>query len=284
MTDTSSPAYNPDGRLLPADRLKKWEGCRACPLGELRDTRGAHQVFSEGQSRGLMIIGAGPSWREEKQGRFFAESWQKEGTPHKLETGGDLVRGLIAKFKIDAYYLTGITLCRPCVPYIGDDGVHKTRDVWQRGSVVGTEPAYNDAPAPHPAVKACGVRIQEEIYSVDPFVIVTLGPEATQAVTGKAEMVRDSYTLEIEGVTRVPRYSEARGAWGRKFKGKVVYASDPLVVKYLVIPTLLPELVLKRSASGGAEGELSRFARDIKRAWSLVLERRKELTTMETAI
>lgn len=281
MTDL--PIYNPDGRLLPRDRLKKWEGCRACSLGELRDQRGATQVISEGSSRGMMIIGAGPSWREEKQGCFFAESWRKEGEGRKLETGGDLVRGVLQKLKVDAVYLTGITLCRPCTPRIDDDGNHMNRDVYERGRVVGTEPAYVDVPAPYPALKACEVRLREEIYSVDPFVIVTLGPDVTQAVAGRSELTRGSFTIEIPAITKVPHFSEARGAWGRKFKGKLVYSMEETTVRYLVVPTMLPEMVLRRSASGGAEGELGRFARDIKKAWSLVLERRKELaTTIET--
>jgi len=113
------------------------EEVRGCPLCELSRSR-THAVPGEGsdQTR-IMLIGEGPGWHEDQQGKPF------------VGASGKFLSELLAKAGLtrDDVFITNVVKCRP--------------------------PSNRD-PLPD-EIQACSLYLERQIAVIDPEVIVTLG-------------------------------------------------------------------------------------------------------------
>ncbi len=110
---------------------------RVCPLCELARTR-THAVPGEGPAKArVMLIGEGPGWHEDQQGRPF------------VGNAGKFLNELLAQagLKREDVFITNIVKCRP--------------------------PGNRD-PLPD-EIAACAPYLERQIAAIDPEVIVTLG-------------------------------------------------------------------------------------------------------------
>ena len=147
--------------------------CEKCPV--LCRNRNM-VVFGAGEADAdLMIIGEAPGWKEDQEGTPFI------GPP------GELLNQALteAGFQRKQIYVTNTVLCRPSTVDEGQDGKIKLkhRELF---------PVEKEA---------CRPRLLEEIYLVDPKLILLLGKHASELVT-RASMknaVGAMYSFEVPG-------------------------------------------------------------------------------------
>jgi len=228
----------------------EWERCVACDLGKYRQAEGGAFVFGEGLPRGVMFVGEGPGWIEEREGRPF------------IGKSGALLRKIIDKVQVSPCYLTNVVTCRSCQP--ATDALGNPLLVTRGGKQM---VRMADQVPPPQAVAACMPRLQEEIYLVDPIVIVTLGVAATSALTGRPFAITkergEPLHISIPGAGFRPVLTEKKGVWRRKVHGEMVMPSEPNQVRYLVIPTLHPAFVLRNLGDQGAKSDSRKLISDI---------------------
>ena len=262
--------YSPDASKPPSAVYDRWEGCRDCRLGDLREERAVllegmrdppRMVRGEGATHSLMLIGTGPSWKEEKHGKFFAPGkWIKESRTYE-RTGGSFVR-------TDSF--------DEPFPLYNEDG---TPRAFFNETLQKHLPAYKDRHPLHPEFSACRIRLHEEIYAVDPLLILAMGPDVAMALVNKRIVEYGSITeLTIQGRVPVPRIT--KGQWGRKFKGQMVFPSDPSFLAYPMMVLADPEEVLRTSADRRPDGLLRRFYEHLKLAIEIVERHRREVGLM----
>ncbi len=127
-----------DGDTEATERLAAIaEEVRGCPKCELARTR-THAVPGEGAPRArVMLVGEGPGWHEDRQGRPF------------VGNAGKFLNELLALAGLDreTVFITNVVKCRP--------------------------PGNRD-PMPD-EIAACAPYLERQIEAIDPEVIVTLG-------------------------------------------------------------------------------------------------------------
>jgi len=245
-----------DARRELADLNAEWETCTKCELGERRQLVGGKFVAGEGAPRGIMFIGEGPGRTEEAYGRPF------------VGRSGKLLREVLRRLNIlDVSYITNIVACRSCKQEVDANGQPVLRQV--RGVSL---PKYKDQP-PLPAhINACLPRLYEEIYIVDPLLIVTLGATAAATLMKRPVSILNEAGhethIEIPGVTQVPVLTEKKGQWLRKVRGQLVAPTTRNMVRYLCIPTLHPAFVARSAADHAENSPMRRFFAHIKSAAS----------------
>jgi len=233
----------------------EWAGCRACSLGERRLDHGAPFTPGEGKRRGLMVIGDAPQIEEEDAARVFA---------------GDAslwFRTLLGGWKISRLYLTYTVACRSCSVITLPTGEPRMF----RGYGGTPEVRWRDSMPLPDQVKACRDRLMEEIYTVDPLVIVALGGRVLEALTGRActsiHAARGKEIhIEVPGLGSRMLLTEKRRQWVRKVRGVEVAPTTPAAVRYLVMPTFPLFFMKDREADDSAESPKRLIARDTYRA------------------
>lgn len=151
-----------------------WSGCTACGLCQDRQ----QIVFGYGNPNAqVMIIGEAPGENEDRQGLPFIgaagqlldqylayvscrdEVQDTVETMNKLRNEEDryAYRRKLRELLLEDYYFTNVVMCRP---------------------------PENRDPIPK-ELDACRARLIEQIYTVDPVIIVTAGSIATTALVGK---------------------------------------------------------------------------------------------------
>lgn len=249
----------PDIRKTLAELYDEWKDCRKCDLGVRRQDLGGEFVFGDGLRRGVMFVGGGPSADDERFGVPF----------DKRTMAGELLRTIIQKLEVPNPYLTDVVACRACEPVLDDTGNPRFR---QRGRGPAL-PMLRDCPPLPPQMNACRDRLMEEIYLVDPVVIVSLGGTAAEALTqGHVTITRDrgqTRHIEIPGGASTASLTEKRRVWGRKINGVFSYPVTPNAVRYLLIPTFDPSYALKQIADKGPMSPLQLIIRDIRLAASI---------------
>jgi uracil-DNA glycosylase len=240
----------PDARKPLPVLNAEWEGCTRCALGERRELVHASLIFGEGQVGGIMFVGEGPDSYEEYDGRPF------------LSPPGMLLRRIINSMSLEEYYLTNALCCRSAEPRTDAEGDPVTD---RNGN-----PAYNDKIPVKPAIDACRPRLMEELYLVDPVVIVGLGPVACEALTGHSfSIAKDRGTpteIFVPGAGERPVITEKKKVWARRQGGELLLPTEQNKVSYTMIPTLRTVDVLK-SIDNLAEGNpFQRFVQDIRLA------------------
>ena len=229
----------------------EWGACTACELGGRRAALQKDIVFGEGAPRGLMFIGEGPGKLEEQ-----------ESTPF-VGPAGDVLRKVIHKFGIEGEsYLTNLVSCRSCMPVTDEKGNVRL----DRNKL----PMLQDQPPTQLHINACRDRLLQQIYIVDPVIIITLGVHASEALLGHpVAITRDRGTTEparFVGVTEAPSLTDKKGVWARKVGGQLMLPTEPFEVEYLVMPTLHPAYILRRGRDNGPDNPLKEFVGDIRNA------------------
>ena len=214
-----------------------WSGCTACGLCQDRQ----QVVFGYGNPNAqVMIIGEAPGENEDRQGLPFIgaaghlldqylafvsareEVQECVKTLNKLRSEDDryAYRRQLRDLLLEDYYFTNVVMCRP---------------------------PENRDPIPK-ELEACRVRLIEQIYTVDPVVIVSAGSIATTALVGKKVSITSQRgeLLDIE----IP--------------GRVV------PVKYPLMPVLHPSYLLRKNDFNQKGGDGTKTFNDFVRVMEIV--------------
>jgi uracil-DNA glycosylase family 4 len=198
---------------------QEWSSCQRCELGVRRKEVGGEFVFGEGNPGGIMFIGEGPGEDEEEQGRPFV------GTTGKFLRKRLKLIGLEPK----SYYLANAVCCRSWQFAYDTEGKvqHDSRGPRR----------LDEEPLPVQRL-ACRPRLLQQIYVVDPILIVSLGVAATSTLTGKPTAIQTESgklrQITIPGAGWVPDLTE-KGVWRRRdgsmpiVQNQVVYNLMPLI-------------------------------------------------------
>jgi uracil-DNA glycosylase len=237
----------------------EWEGCTKCELSQHRIDTNGHFVFGEGALRGILFVGEGPGKEEEIEGRPF------------VGRSGKVLRVVLEKLGMTDMYITNIVACRSCSPLL-DQATNLP--VTQRNRKTRLpEVIWKDEPPSPIHINACAPRLYEEIYSVDPVVIVSLGAKAAEALTGGAVTITTERGKEreitIPGMTYRAVTTEKKGVWLRKVRGQLVAPVERNEVSYLLVPTLHPAYVNRKLSDKGATSPFRQFFADIKKAMKI---------------
>jgi len=249
------------------DQLRdEWSECTMCDLGKRRADVGGSFVFGEGHRRGVMFIGEGPGSVEEEEGRPF------------VGPSGRVLRDAIMMLGLDNFYISNLVSCRSCAQAYDNQGNPITR--YDRRTKT-RYPLIKDEPPIPLHIKMCSDRLYEEIYLVDPFLIVALGAEAAKALRGKPVSIMSEHghieSIEIPGAWRVASLTAKRKKWLRKVKGNVSFPTEQNKVRYPMMPILHPAYVLRRKDDKRPGNPLQCFTTDMKNAASLYYRYREEV-------
>jgi len=228
-------ATHPDNRKTLSTLRSEWKDCTKCELGKRRKEVGGSFVFGEGAPRGVMFIGDGPGVEEEEKGRPF------------VGRSGIVLRKLIKKLGLAPVYISNVVACRSCGQAYDSDGNPRT---WKdRDGFI--HPSIKDMlPTPF-QMGMCLPRLYEEIYLVDPVLIVALGGASAEILSGKASSI-----LAESGVTRAisipgagyhPVVTTQRRHWIRKVRGETIMPVEQNQVNYLMMTLVHPAYVLQKS-------------------------------------
>jgi len=131
---------------------ESWRDCKRCSLSAVR--RGL-PVFGKGNMKSpeIMFIGQSPGGKEEKEGKPF------------VGPSGNLLDTVLWMLHMESkdYYYTNVVGCRP----------RKAPNDDEERDITGVE------------IRTCMERLHQEIYHVDPLMIVSLGAVAGHALGGK---------------------------------------------------------------------------------------------------
>lgn len=210
-------------------------------------------MFGEGFPRGIMFIGKGATREDERDGHVA------------LSKGGQILRHIIAKLNIERYYITNLVSCRSCGQKHDTEGNPSYR--WDRNSGVKV-PIIQDKVPTLPQIAACSPRLNEEIYLVDPVIIVALGGETAKALSRKAISIsRDSgttMTITIPGAGSKPVLTEKRQLWARKVRGQLVTPVAQNEVEYLMMPIIDPGFALRNQSDERWKNPVQMFVEGMK--------------------
>ena len=234
MDPSSSPDYRKSLHVL----NEEWSDCTRCSLGERRDEVGSSIIRGEGVTGGVMFIGKGPSREDELAGGPFTD---------KPKLPGRVLRHVIKKLNIPRVYITNVVSCRSCAPDYDNEG----QPVYRKDFKTGILKLQIKDQAPTPGqVKACLARLHEEIYLVDPDIIIALGGAAAEALTRRSVSIQSengtTVTIRVPGAGRRPSITEKRQVWARKVKGALVLPSVRAEVEYLMVPLLDPAYIISK--------------------------------------
>lgn len=245
-----------DARRTLDDLNNEWSSCTACTLGTRRASVDGSFVAGEGLPRGVMFIGEGPGEKEEMLGRPF------------VGPSGILLRKVIKKLGLEHYYITNIVTCRSCSPVVDALGMPRIRK--QKFSSGPGLPIMKDEPPLPVYMATCSPRLYEEIYLVDPIIIVTLGVTASEFILKRpVAITKDRGQTEhayIPGATHRAVLTNKKGAWARKIKGSLEMPVTQNEVMYEVMPTLHPAFVIRKLNDKGWDSPIRLFGNDIRRA------------------
>lgn len=212
-------------------------------------------VFGQGVSRAIMLVGEGPGVEEEAEGVPF------------IGRSGQLLRKVLDHLNFHDVYMTNTVCCRSCTQVTDQEtGLPVMRKDRRTGI---STPMYKDEPPTPPQCMACLPRLHEQIYLVDPILIVGLGNGACATLLGKAiTITRDRgepREISIPGASFRPSVTDGQ-KWRRKIKGADVDPVEQNEVRYHFLPTLHPAYVIRLLADQGPDNPFQQFMSDIKKA------------------
>ncbi len=243
----------------------EWEGCRACDLGLRREEVQGALVFGEG-TNGVMFIGEGPGKDEEKEGRPF------------VGQSGRFLRRTLEVVRIKDYYLTNTVCCRSWSYEYDTEGNLKL-DFKTR------EPRRKDSSPNTAQVRACSARLLEQIYLVDPILIVTLGNSAAEALLhASVNLQKDSgvlRTVSVPGASFRPSLTPG-GKWGRKVGPKenrvLVWPYEQNVVTYPLLPLYHPAFAMSHEQDKRPGSPMHLFATGMLKAGEIYARFMQEIS------
>lgn len=211
-----------------------WSLCQGCELGVRRHEVGGSFVFGEGTRGGIMLVGEGPGLPEEKEGRPF------------IGKSGMLLRHMLEHAGLTDYYMTNTVACRSCSPAFDSIGRQLMFKDWKSGLQV---PRINDEPPTPKQMATCSPRLFEQIYMVDPVLLISLGPAAANALTGRhISLTKEHGTIrevEVPGAWKLPVLTEKKKQWYRKVSGQMIAPVVDNMVRYNVLMTFHPAFALR---------------------------------------
>lgn len=240
----------PDARKSLDVLANEWSACRRCDLGKRRHLVNGSFVFGHGVSGGMLFIGEGPGITEEKEGMPF------------VGKSGRFLRQMLFRLNMNDYYTTNVVACRSCAEVYDSTG---TPILDRQGNVR----ISDETPTPV-QVEACRDRLLEQIYIIDPVLIVTLGASAASALLQKPITIlkeRGTFKeIEIPGVWKKPVLTEKKQQWVRKVKGQLVAPTEQNTVRYLMMPTIHPSFALRYVKDTREKNVFTLFRKDIQAA------------------
>ena len=128
----------------------------------------------------------------------------------------------------------------------------------------------NDRAPTIPQVTACLPRLYEQIYLVDPILIVALGGGAASTLRGKPVKIASergkTEEITIPGAWNIPVLTEKKRVWTRKVRGELVMPTVQNQVRYLMLPTLHPAYVLRMRTDRRKGSAMESFIDDMRLA------------------
>lgn len=245
----------PDFRKSLPQLCAEWEGCTKCSLGERRAEVGGSFVFGEGRTRGIMFIGEGPGRDEEIAGRPF------------IGRSGKVLRHLINKLALTDVYITNVVACRSCGPSYDPEGNVRKRRNYHTGE---EEVDIRDMPPLPVQMQACLPRLYEEIYLVDPLLIVALGGPSAEILSGSpAKVLSESGVtkeITIPGAGHHANLTAKKQVWLRKVRGEMIMPVDQNEVRYLMMTLVHPAHVLRKRKDQRLDNPMQIFLQGMKKA------------------
>jgi uracil-DNA glycosylase len=164
-------------------------------------------------------------------------------------------------------YITNVVTCRSCAQAYDTEGnprYRKDRNTGELALVIQDQP-------PTPAqMTECLPRLYEEIYLVDPVLIVALGVEAAKALSRSAiSILAETGTtkeITIPGAGYHPLLTAKKAVWVRKVRGEIVMPGEQNQVRYLMMPLLHPAYLVRRFKDERYGNPLQLFAEGMKKA------------------
>jgi uracil-DNA glycosylase len=250
-------SVRPDARKTLVELREEWRSCTRCELGQRRITVGGEFVFGQGVTGSIMLIGEGPGVEEEQQGVPFVGN----------KSGGTLLRRILEKLGMNEVYITNLVSCRSCTPQVDGSGQPVFRKNYRTKQL---ELAYKDEPPTPPQYLACAPRLYEEVYLVDPVVIVGLGGKACEALLGRPiTITRDrgkTHQIYVPGASYAPNLTEKKQEWARKNKLGLTTPTEQNLVRYHFIPTLHPAYVIRTLEDQSPNSTFRQLVADLRRA------------------
>lgn len=232
----------------------QWQSCTECRLGTRRIEAGMPYIAGEGHLNGLMVIDRSPTATDEETGKAFSGE------------AGRFIRGYISEIGIKEVYYTSLVACRSCD--IRQDAEGKPFMRFDRRLNANVVVIQDEAPKPA-EIKACRDRLMEEIYLVDPLLILSLGGTVTEALTGrKGKQSTDLHYIDVPGAAQVPALTE-KGAWVRRVRGSTVWPTRQFQVKYPVFPLQHPAYVMQRMPDKRMGAPMKEFVKLMQRVREL---------------
>lgn len=174
-----------------------WSACRGCGLCEQRNS----VVFGYGNPDAkIMIVGEAPGETEDRMGVPFVgaagqlldqylgyasirpEVQELIESLNRSKTRAEAERRDLRNLLLDEFYFTNVVMCRP---------------------------PENRDPLPK-EMEVCRIRLLEQVYIVDPVLIITAGRIATEALVGKKVAITSArgemFDIEIPGRIQTVRY------------------------------------------------------------------------------
>ena len=246
-----------DARKSLPQLRNEWASCVACDLGHRRISMEGHFVFGEGALRSIMLVGEGPAEAEEEVGRPFAGP-----------SGVYLRKVLKILGMTEEVYMTHVVCCRACSPQLDADNNPRFRKDYKKGGPPIMQ-FRDEVPTPV-QWQACLARLHEEIYIVDPIVIVGMGSTACTALLQRHFTISKERgipgRISIPGAAHVPVFTEKRHEWVRKRAGALEQPTELNQVHYFFIPTLHPGAVLAKIADKHPDSNSQKFLGDMLQA------------------
>ena len=256
----SEATCRPDARKTLFELRDEWCTCIRCELGKSRIERDKTFVFGRGTPGGMLFIGEGPGDNEEKQGLPF------------VGPAGNLLHTLLDHLGLSEYYETNIVCCRSCAQAVNHEtGLPQFKKNYEKQGHP-LELKFVDVPPTPPQYKACLPRLHEEIYLVDPILIVCLGNKSTEALLGKpVTITRERGTplrVEIPGASFRPVLTDKEKKWLHRIKGVpgMHTISEQNTAGYFMLPALHPSYVRRNLADHGADSPYRKLIADLRTA------------------
>lgn len=240
----------------------EWLECQECRLGVARVERDGAFVFGEGATNKILLVGEGPGAAEEDKGvPFVGES-------------GEFLRNVLERLDLlDQCYMTNSVCCRSWDYMYDPQG--QVRVDWKTN-----EPRVKDE-APKPAeVAACRPRLLEQIYLVDPVLIVALGGTAAEALLKKSITITASsgvlHHMKVPGAGYRAALTP-KGKWARKVRGGVVMPSIQNEVVYPVVPLLHPAYAMANASDQRRGAPMQMFVEGLETIKSIYETYKREV-------
>lgn len=256
----------PDARISLQVLKEEYKSCTRCALGTRRLERGAELVFGEyyqkspGNERPIMFVGEGPGREEEKKGQPF------------IGRSGQLLRGTLKQAGITNVYITNTVCCRSFSYPRDDDGQFRyyTSNNGKRTIIEQDDPPTDDQRL------ACRDRLYQEIYKVNPEMIVALGGKAAETLLDRpVKILQESGQLRADTASsrgtylRLPGVGQRAvftpgGLWRHKVHKVFVQKTEQDFVYYPVLMVVHPSAVIRNISDNSRSGAKFAFTEGIR--------------------